>query len=88
MSFFWKRPAPNYAVAEVVLVKPYAVRHWQPPRYMVIQGCRWIRPNGLDEKQWAYDGSVFEVVNDKLVWCANGSCFLEESLSKLHDRTP
>jgi hypothetical protein len=83
-----RRPEPRYAVAEVVLVKPDAVRHWQPPHYMAIQERRWVRPNGEEKKQWVYDGPILEIKGGKLVWCTNGLCFLEGSLAKLHAQTP
>lgn len=86
MLFFGKRPEPRYDVAEVVAVKPDAIRRGR--NYMAIQRRRWIRPNGEEKKRWVYDGPILEVEDGKLQWSTNGSCFLESSLMKLHEQTP
>lgn len=52
-------------------------------RNMLIKARRWIRPDGLNRKQWVYDGVVIEVRGTDIIPSTFISCVLEENIVKI-----
>jgi hypothetical protein len=53
------------------------------PRYMAIEKRRWLTPTNGTKRQWVYDGAIFMVVAEKLVYSKHGSCYPESDLKMI-----
>jgi hypothetical protein len=70
------RPGQLVIIAQSDLTKT-------PQKYMAIERQRWTKPVNEKEWQWVYDGTIYVIEAEKVVYATYGTCFLESSLKTI-----
>lgn len=85
MLSIFARPKPQYEPGQTVEILESS------PHIKSLVNCflniktrRWVRPIGMTDKQWVYDGEISEkTLAGPLVHATFGYCWLESSLGKV-----
>lgn len=71
------RPKPEFRVGQLVVLKREGEH---PKRYLLIEGRRWLQPEGAKKSEWVYDGMTYHIEKSTFKPYSPISCASERSL--------
>ncbi len=71
------RPKPQFRVGQLVVLKKEGEH---PKRYLLIEGRRWLQPEGAKKSEWVYDGEVYYIEKNTFKLYSPIRCASERSL--------